>query len=69
MNIGELKAKIADLPDDTEVSVIVPCGKKLYCRSLDTVKSQIIDSECLLVTEDIGVIADKDLAEWLKPIQ
>ena len=69
MNIGELKAKIAALPDDMEVSVIIPCDKKLYCRSLDTVKSQIIDSECLLVTEDIGVIADKDLAECLKPIQ
>lgn len=69
MNIGKLKAEIADLPDDTEVSVIVPCGKKLYCRSLDTVKSQIIDSECLLVTEDIGVVADKDLAECLKTIQ
>lgn len=69
MNIGKLKAEIADLPDDTEISVIVPCGKKLYCRSLDTVKSQIIDSECLLVTEDIGVVADKDLAECLKPIQ
>ena len=69
MNIGELKAKIADLPDDMEVSVIIPCGKTLYCRSLDTVKSQIIDGECLLVTEDIGVIADKDLAECLKPIQ
>lgn len=69
MNIGELKEEIADLPDDMEVSVIVPCGKKLYCRSLDTVKSQIIDSECLLVTEDVGVVADKDLAEYLKPIQ
>ena len=69
MNIGELKAKIAALPDDMEVSVIVPCGKKLYCRSLDAVKSQIIDSECLLVTEDVGVVADKDLAEYLKPIQ
>lgn len=69
MTIGELKAKIADLSDDTEVSVIIPCSKKLYCRSLDTVKSQIIDSECLFVTEDIGVVADKDLAECLKPIQ
>ena len=69
MNIGKLKAEIADLPDDTEVSVIVPCSKKLYCRSLDAVKSQIIDSECLLVTEDVGVVADKDLAEGLKPIQ
>ena len=69
MNIGELKEEIAALPDDMEVSVIVPCGKKLYCRSLDAVKSHIIDSECLLVTEDIGVIADKDLAEYLKPIQ
>lgn len=69
MNIGELKAKIATLSNDTEVSVIVPCGKKLYCRSLDAVKSQIIDSECLLVTEDVGVVADKDLAECLKPIQ
>ena len=69
MNIGELKAKIADLPDDMEVSVIVPCGKKLYCRNLDDVKTHIIDSECLLVTEDVGVIADKDLAEYLKPIQ
>ena len=38
MNIGELKEEIADLPDDMEVSVIVPCGKKLYCRSLDAVK-------------------------------
>ena len=69
MNIGELKEEIADLPDDMEVSVIVPCGKKLYCRSLDAVKSQIIDSECLLVTEEVGVVADKDLAEYLKPIQ
>lgn len=69
MNIGELKAKTSDLPDDMEVSVIIPCSKKLYCRSLDAVKSQIIDSECLLVTEDVGVIADKDLAEYLKPIQ
>ena len=69
MNIGELKEEIADLPDDMEVSVLVPCGKKLYCRSLDAVKSQIIDSECLLVTEDVGVVADKDLAEYLKPIQ
>ena len=69
MNIGELKAKIADLPNAKEVSVIIPCSKKLYCRSLDNVKSQIIDSECLLVTEDIGVVADKDLAECLKPIQ
>lgn len=69
MNIGKLKAEIAALPDDMEVSVIVPCGKKLYCRSLDNVKSQIIDSECLLVTEDVGVVADKDLAECLKPIQ
>ena len=69
MNIGELKEEIADLPEDMEVSVIVPCGKKLYCRSLDAVKSQIIDSECLLVTEDVGVVADKDLAEYLKPIQ
>ena len=69
MNIGELKAKIANLPDDMEVSVLIPCSKKLYCRSLDTVKSQIIDSECLLVTEDVGVVADKDLAECLKPIQ
>lgn len=69
MNIGELKAKIAALPDDMEVSVIIPCSKKLYCRSLDAVKSQIIDSECLLVTEDVGVVADKDLAEGLKPIQ
>ena len=69
MNIGELKAKIADLPDDMEVSVIVPCGKKLYCRNLDDVKSHVIDGECLLVTEDIGVVADKDLAECLKPIQ
>lgn len=69
MNIGELKAEIADLPDDTEVSVVIPCGKKLYCRNLDAVKAQIIDSECLLVTEDIGIIADKDLAECLKPIQ
>ena len=69
MNIGELKEEIADIPDDMEVSVIVPCGKKLYCRSLDAVKSQIIDSECLLVTEDVGVVADKDLAEYLKPIQ
>lgn len=69
MNIGELKVKIADLPDDMEVSVIVPCGKKMYCRNLDDVKSHVIDGECLLVTEDIGVIADKDLAEGLKPIQ
>ena len=69
MNIGELKAKIADLPDDMEVSVIIPCGKKLYCRNLDAVKSHVIDEECLLVTEDIGVLADKDLAEYLKPIQ
>ena len=69
MNIGELRAKIADLPDDMEVSVIVPCGKKLYCRNLADVKSHVIDEECLLVTEDIGVIADKDLAECLKPIQ
>lgn len=69
MNIGKLKAEIADLPDDTEVSVIVPCGKKLYCRSLVAVRAQIIDSECLLVTEEVGVVADKDLAETLKPIQ
>ena len=69
MNIGKLKAEIADLPDDMEVSVIIPCDKKLYCRSLDTVKSHVIDEECLLVTEDVGVIADKDLAECLKPIQ
>ena len=69
MDIGRLREEIADLPEDMEVSVIVPCGKKLYCRSLDAVKSQIIDSECLLVTEDIGVVADKDLAECLKPIQ
>lgn len=69
MTIGELKAEITDLPDDMEVSVIIPCGKKLYCRSLEDVKSQIIDGECLLITEDVGVIADKDLAEYLKPIQ
>lgn len=69
MNIGKLKAEIADLPDDMEVSVIIPCNKKMYCRSLDAVKSQIIEYECLLVTEDVGVIADKDLAETLKPIQ
>ena len=69
MNIGRLKAEIADLPDDMEVSVIIPCSKTMYCRSLDAVKSQIIDEECLLVTEDVGVIADKDLAEYLKPIQ
>lgn len=66
MDIGKLKAEIADLPDDMEVSVIIPCGKKLYCRSLDDVKSQIINGECLLVTEDVGVIADKDLAETIK---
>lgn len=47
MNIGRLKAEIADLPDDMEVSVIVPCSKTMYCRSLDAVKSQIIDDECL----------------------
>ena len=69
MNIGELKAKIADLPADMEVSVIVPCGKKLYCRNLDAIKAHIIDGECLLVTEDVGVVADKDLAECVKPIQ
>ena len=69
MTIGELKAKIAALPNDMEVSVIIPCSKKLYCRNLYAVKSQIIDSECLLVTEDVGVIADKDLADCLKPIQ
>ena len=69
MNIGKLKTEIADLPDDMEVSVIIPCGKKLYCRGLEDVKSKIIDGECLLVTEDVGVIADKDLAECLKPIQ
>ena len=69
MNIGRLKAEIADLPDDMEVSVIIPCSKTMYCRSLDAVKSQIIDDECLLVTDDVGVIADKDLAEYLKPIQ
>lgn len=69
MIIGELKAEIANLPDDMEVSVIIPCGNKLYCRSLEDVKSQIIDGECLLVTEDVGVIADKDLAEYIKPIQ
>lgn len=69
MNIGKLKAEIADLPDDMEVSVIIPCRKKLYCRDLEDVKSQIIDGECLLVTEDVGVIADKDLAECVKPIQ
>ena len=69
MNIGKLKAEIADLSDDMEVSVIIPCGKKLYCRSLEEVKSQIIDGECLFVTEDIGIVADKDLAECLKPIQ
>ena len=69
MNIGKLKTEIADLSDDMEVSVIIPCGKKLYCRGLEDVKSQIIDGECLLVTEDISTIADKDLAECLKPIQ
>lgn len=69
MNIGKLKAEIADLPDDTEVSVVIPCGKKLYCRSLAAVRSQIIDDECLLVTEEVGVVADKDLVETLKPIQ
>ena len=69
MNIGRLKAEIANLPDDMEVSVIVPCSKTMYCRSLDAVKSQIIADECLLVTEDVGVIADKNLAECLKPIQ
>lgn len=69
MNIGKLKTEIADLPDDMEVSVIIPCGKKLYCRSLEEVKSQIIDGECLLITEDVGIIADKDLAECIKPIQ
>lgn len=69
MNIGKLKAEIADLPDDMEVSVIIPCGKTLYCRSLDAVKAMHMLSECLLVTEDVGVIADKDLAECLKPIQ
>lgn len=69
MNIGKLKAETANLPDDMEVSVIIPCGKKLYCRSLEDVKAQIIDGECLLITEDVGVIADKDLAECLKPIQ
>ena len=68
MNIGKLKAEIADLPDDMEVSVIIPCSKTMYCRSLDAVKSQIIDDECLLVTEDVGIIADKDLAECLKPL-
>lgn len=66
MNIGKLKTEIADLPDDMEVSVIIPCGKKLYCRGLEDVKSQIIDGECLLVTEDVGVIADKDLTETIK---
>lgn len=66
MNIGKLKTEIADLPDDMEVSVIIPCGKKLYCRGLEDVKSQIIEDECLLVTEDVGVIADKDLAETIK---
>ena len=66
MNIGKLKVEIADLPDDMEVSVVIPCGKKLYCRGLEEVKSQIIDGECLLVTEDVGVIADKDLAETIK---
>ncbi len=69
MNIGRLKEEIADLPDDMEVSVVIPCGKKLYCRSLEDVKAKIIDGECLLVTEDVGTIADKDLAECLKPIQ
>ena len=69
MNIGKLKAEIADLPDDTEVSVVIPCAKKLYCRNLDAIKAHVIDGECLLVTEDVGVIADKDLAECLKPIQ
>lgn len=69
MDIGKLKAEIADLPDYMEVSTIIPCGKKLYCRGLEDVKSQIIEGECLLVTEDVGIIADKDLAECLKPIQ
>lgn len=69
MDIGRLREEIANLPEDMEVSVIIPCGKKLYCRGLEDVKSQIIDGECLLVTEDVGVIADKDLAECLKPIQ
>lgn len=66
MNIGKLKTEIANLPDEMEVSAIIPCGKKLYCRGLEYVKSQIIDCECLLVTEDVGVIADKDLAETIK---
>lgn len=69
MNIGKLKAELADLPDDMEVSVVIPCSKKLYCRSLESVKAHIIDGECLLVTEDVGIIADKDLAERLKSIQ
>ena len=69
MDIGKLKSEIADLPDDMDVSVIIPCGKKLYCRGLEDVTSQIIDGECLLITEDVGVIADKDLAEYIKPIQ
>lgn len=69
MDIGRLREEIADLPEDMEVSAIIPCGKKLYCRGFEDVKSQIIDGECLLVTEDVGVIADKDLAECLKPIQ
>ena len=69
MNIDKLKAQIADFPDDMEVSVVILCNKKMYCRNLDAIKDHVIDEECLLVTEDVGVIADKDLAETLKPIQ
>ena len=52
-----------------EVSVVILCNKKMYCRNLDAIKDLVIDDECLLVTEDVGVIADKDLAETLSPIQ
>ncbi len=63
MNVRQLKDAVADLPDTMEVSLVIQCGKILYCKQIEGIKTKFVADEALIVSEPMSTIFARALED------
>lgn len=63
MNVRQFKDALADLPDTMEVSLVIQCGKMIYCKQIEDVKTKFVEDEVLIVSEPMSTIFARALED------
>ena len=56
MTVYQVKEAIKELPDEMEVSLVIQCGKQIYCKEIESIKTQFVQDECLIVSAPMSKI-------------